>query len=171
MAAEGAVSFLLHKIEYLITREWDVLRGIDNEVDGLRHEFETINALLREADTKGGINEQLNVWIKQVRDLAYDIEDVLDMFAFHTAKSSNLFPEFLQFIKRCPIASLIQDIKIKLRGTRETRERYHDINSSSSSVLENHTYLYRRIASLYVDEVDMLNNMFSICITIYFNQN
>ncbi|XVE91740.1 hypothetical protein REPUB_Repub01dG0037100 [Reevesia pubescens] len=159
MAADGAVSFLLHKIDYLLSREWGLLSGIDNEVDGLKHEFETIGALLREADNKGGgNNEQLSVWIKQVRDLAYDIEDVLDMFAFRTAKSSIVFPEFLQFMKRRSIATLIQDINTKLRGTKETRERYHDISSSqvSSSAPENPTYLYPRLASLYMDETDIV---------------
>ncbi|XP_022733824.1 disease resistance protein RPM1-like isoform X2 [Durio zibethinus] len=161
MAADGAVSFLLQKIDYLLSREWSLLSGIDNEVDGLKHEFETIGALLREADTKGGNNGQLRVWIKQVRDLAYDIEDVLDMFAFRTAKASRAFPKFLQFIKRRSIAILIQDINTKLHGTKETRERYRAISSSDQISIsgfdpENNTYLHPRLASLYMDETDIV---------------
>ncbi|KAA8544432.1 hypothetical protein F0562_022444 [Nyssa sinensis] len=157
--AESAVSFLLDKIDFFLSREWDLLSGINNEVDGLRNEFETIRALLIVVDTKGGINEQVRVWIKQVRDLAYDIEDVLDIFAFHMAQQSHQFPRWVTHLRRRhSIAILIQEINTRLRGMKETRERYQFIISSQASASgpENYSYLYPRVSPLYLDEAEIV---------------
>ncbi|GFS43061.1 hypothetical protein Acr_00g0083350 [Actinidia rufa] len=76
--AQAAVSFLLGKIDNLVGREWDLLTSIDGKVDNLRHELESMTALLTDADARGEQDSQFRVWIQQVRDLAYAIDNVLD---------------------------------------------------------------------------------------------
>ncbi|EEF34225.1 Disease resistance protein RPH8A, putative [Ricinus communis] len=168
-AADGAVSFLLQKFDTLIAREWNLFSGIKTEVGGLKNEFEMMRAILKEADdAKRESNEQVRVWIKQVRDLAYDIEDILDMYAFHTCQhsssssssSSSIYPKFLRWKRSRSISVLVQDMKNKLSGVKEMRERYQLIASSpqaSSSCQENYKHFqYPRVASLYTDEADIV---------------
>ncbi|CAN1169365.1 Disease resistance protein RPM1 [Linum perenne] len=155
-AAYGAVTFLLTKIESLVSREYGLLAGIDKAVEELRREFQTIQAFLQEADARGQTNEQVRVWVSQVRDLAYDIEDALDMFTFHTSvRSFHLYPEFLQLKKRHSVAVLIQEINAKLSGVRATRERYRQLGTSPAPSLadvasqESFTTHFNRVAPLF----------------------
>ncbi|XP_052182178.1 disease resistance protein RPM1-like isoform X2 [Diospyros lotus] len=162
--ADSVVSFLLHKIDFLLSREWALLSGINDEIGGLKRELEAIGALLRDSDRRGESNEQVRVWIQQARDLAYDIEDVLDMYAFHIAQLSNQLPEFLQGLTRLKqrrfIAVLIREIKAKLHGVKLTRERYDGMsNTPVSSPIpghQNHSYLHPRVAALYLDESEVV---------------
>ncbi|CAN0920145.1 Disease resistance protein RPM1 [Linum grandiflorum] len=160
MAAYGAVTFLLAKIEGLVSREYGLLAGIDKAVAELRREFQTIQAFLKEADARGQTNEQVRVWVSQVRDLAYDIEDALDMFTFHTALRTtfHLYPEFLQLRKRHSLAVLIQDINSKLSSVRQTRERYRQLGTSPAPSLatvasqDSFTTHFNRVAPLFETE-------------------
>ncbi|CAI0546289.1 unnamed protein product [Linum tenue] len=147
MAAYGAVTFLLSKMESLVSREYGLLAGIDRAVEDLRREFQTIQAFLKEADARGETNEQVRVWVAQVRDLAYDIEDALDIF--------QLYPEFLQIKKRHSVAVVIEGINAKLATVRQIRERYRQLGPSQAphlATVESFTTHFNRVAPLFETE-------------------
>ncbi|XP_059656790.1 disease resistance protein RPM1-like [Cornus florida] len=159
MAAE-AVYFLLNKLEIWLEAEWNLPAKINMGVESLRGEFETISALLKDADTKREHNHQVSVWLQQVRDGAYDIEDVLDILKFHMAQQYII--RNLGFLTRWrarhSINEVIEEIDMKLRSIKESRERYHNISSSqtSSSITRNDTFLHPRIASLFAEDTDIV---------------
>ncbi|KAL7188084.1 hypothetical protein ACSBR1_038021 [Camellia fascicularis] len=104
-------------------------------MEDIRDEFERMSAFLKVADTKEESDPELKVWIKQVRDAAYDTEDVLDKFKLHLVHHrDNGFGGFLRkvfnFAKtlkaRHQIASEIQRIKSRVINISEGRKRYHD---------------------------------------------
>ncbi|KAL7166721.1 hypothetical protein ACSBR2_037400 [Camellia fascicularis] len=65
-------------------------------MEDIRDEFERMLAFLKVADAKEESDPELKVWIKQVRDAAYDTEDVLDKFKLHLAHHrGNGFSGFL----------------------------------------------------------------------------
>ncbi|KAJ1256903.1 hypothetical protein BS78_K276900, partial [Paspalum vaginatum] len=80
--AEGAAKALLGKIGLLLSEEYKLLRGVRGEVVLLRDDVAIMNSLLRmlaEADD-GSVNHFVREWMKQVRKLAYDGEDNIDLF-------------------------------------------------------------------------------------------
>ncbi|KAF3449649.1 hypothetical protein FNV43_RR10380 [Rhamnella rubrinervis] len=78
--AESAVVFLLNKLGCLAEYQFQLVKGVWDEILYLRVELESIRALLRDADKLEDSDEELRVWVKQVRDVAYDAEDVVDEF-------------------------------------------------------------------------------------------
>ncbi|CAK7323871.1 unnamed protein product [Dovyalis caffra] len=87
--AESAVSFAIDKLVPLLTEEVTLLKGIHEEVVVIKDDLEAIKAFLKDADSKAkkeGINEGVKVWVKQAREVAYQIEDVIDEYMLHVAQ-------------------------------------------------------------------------------------
>jgi hypothetical protein len=79
---EGAARTLVTKFGLLVGEEFQKLRGVGGEVAHLRDELATMNALLRmqsEAE-QGAVDHFLREWMKQLRELAYDAEDCIDLY-------------------------------------------------------------------------------------------
>ncbi|KAI8022851.1 Disease resistance protein PIK6-NP [Camellia lanceoleosa] len=133
--AEIAVLHLLANFAPFLQGEVNLLSEVREEMKEIRDEFERMSTFLKVADAKEEINSELKVWIKQVRDVAYYTEDVLDKFKLHLVHHrGNGFGGFLRkvfyFAKtlkaRHQIASEIQRIKSRVINISEGHKRYHD---------------------------------------------
>nr|GLL25819.1 disease resistance protein RPM1-like isoform X3 [Ipomoea trifida] len=80
--AEAAVEFLLDKLSAVISEEWSLLGGIREDAQYIMNALSRLKAALRVADEREEIDPQVKAWVKIVRELAYDTEDVLDEFLF-----------------------------------------------------------------------------------------
>ncbi|KAF8393969.1 hypothetical protein HHK36_020171 [Tetracentron sinense] len=78
--AESAVTFLLHRLTTLPEQELKLLTGVPQEVEFITKELQMIQGFLREADAKEDRDKAVKAWVDQVRDIAYDMEDILDEF-------------------------------------------------------------------------------------------
>jgi len=75
---------LVPTLGQLVGEEFRQLRGVGGQVAELRDELATMNAILRmqsEAED-GTVDHFLREWMKQVRELAYDAEDCVDIYIF-----------------------------------------------------------------------------------------
>ena len=77
------MSYLLLKFDAVATREWNLQENINTALQNLGIELRSIEALLRNAASKKDPDHQFTDWIQNVRDQAYAIEDVLDLFRLH----------------------------------------------------------------------------------------
>ncbi|KAF8394070.1 hypothetical protein HHK36_020274 [Tetracentron sinense] len=80
--AEGAVEQVVGKILSLLEREASLL-GVQHEFGEIMCELESMRSLLRDAHRRRHNNEGVNEWVAQVRDVAYDLEDITDEFMYH----------------------------------------------------------------------------------------
>ncbi|XP_061343086.1 disease resistance protein RPM1-like [Gastrolobium bilobum] len=76
--AESAVSFLLQRLAPVFEKKVKLFTGVRAEVVDLKGQLELITAFLRVADALEESDEELKVWVKQVRDVAHETEDLLD---------------------------------------------------------------------------------------------
>ncbi|XP_010271768.1 PREDICTED: disease resistance protein RPM1-like [Nelumbo nucifera] len=139
--AESAVSFLLGQLTSLIEEDVKLLKNVHTDVVDIRDELESIRALLRDADAKGETSEGIKAWVKQVRDVAYDIEDVLDEFKFRFAQQgqdqSHRFTRYLHKTTRSvknlrsrrSLATQIKEIKARVHDISSRRDRYELIRN------------------------------------------
>ncbi|KAJ3686784.1 hypothetical protein LUZ61_015948 [Rhynchospora tenuis] len=82
--AEAIVSFVVEKLGDLIIKEAGLLGGVKSQVEGMRTELINIRFYLASADSKrrkgDAESERVENWLNQLRDVAYRIEDAIDIF-------------------------------------------------------------------------------------------
>uniref|UniRef100_M8CUA0 Putative disease resistance protein RXW24L n=1 Tax=Aegilops tauschii TaxID=37682 RepID=M8CUA0_AEGTA len=127
------------KLADLITKEYNLQRGVRGEIMFLKAEMESMQtALLKvsEAPIDQPPDIQVKLWAKPVRDLSYDLEDSIDKFMVrietHEPEKSHSFRNFidksLSLLTKGKIHHKIgidiKDIKSRIKEVSERRYRY-----------------------------------------------
>ncbi|XP_037487335.1 disease resistance protein Pik-2-like [Triticum dicoccoides] len=82
--AETAITAVLSKFGELAASEAKLLAQVGDDMMLLRDRLEWLQAFIRDADRKrrSGTDGLTRVWVRQTRDVAFQVEDALDEF-FH----------------------------------------------------------------------------------------
>ncbi|KEH32974.1 disease resistance protein (CC-NBS-LRR class) family protein [Medicago truncatula] len=138
--AETAVSFAVQLCQFVV-EERTLVTGVESDFNDIKDDLESIQSFLKDADRKaddddegGGTNEGVKTWVKQVREVSFRIEDVIDEYIMCEAQRMNhsiftatlqMFPGLLRIMNpHHQIASQIQDIKSTLGKIKERRTRF-----------------------------------------------
>lgn len=78
--AEAIVSFVTGKLSDLLIEEVVSLYEVHGQVDSIDRELTRIQCFLKDADVKQKGDERVKNWVRDIRDVAYDVEDVIDIF-------------------------------------------------------------------------------------------
>ncbi|KAB1221490.1 Disease resistance protein RPM1 [Morella rubra] len=168
-----AVTLVINKLIESLAHESKLLRGVHKEVESIKDELESIECFLKDAEGrvgKGDVRYGVKAWVKQVRDVAYRIEDVVDEYILHVAqrrRDQDGFPSFLRKTGRLmtklkprhEVAVKIQDIKLSVGEIKERRERYGFTSSqpeSSGGAMNDESWHDPRVGSLFVEEGEVV---------------
>ncbi|KAL4190235.1 hypothetical protein AMTRI_Chr07g23670 [Amborella trichopoda] len=83
--ADPVVSFLLQKLDKLLTEEVQLLGGVKDDIQWIKDELQIMKPFLNDADKIRERDSVVDAWVAQVRDVVYDAEDVLDNFILRIA--------------------------------------------------------------------------------------
>ena len=141
-----------HLIDYslsVLATEASLLWGVRDAVDSIKDELESMRSFLVDADKKGVGSEGEKTWVANVRDMAYDVEDVIDQFMYHV-NSQRIGGRFFQFLHhtiyipqtllvRHQLATKLQKINKKIKSIPDVNQRYgvRHIEGTSSKVIRN----------------------------------
>ena len=136
--AEAVVSGVVTRIGDLLVQEGNFLSGARNQVKLLKTELNLIQGLLKDADARQDESETVRRWVAEIRDLAYDADDIIA--TYDLTVGSRKGGGILKFIKRCScildevitvheVVSKIEEIKAKVSSLR-TIFRDHGIRES-----------------------------------------
>ncbi|XP_075670902.1 disease resistance protein RPM1-like [Castanea sativa] len=171
--AETAVSLVIEYLVPSLFQEVRLLKGVHDKVASIKGELEIIQSFLKDADVRVEQENMSNVektWVKQIREEAYHIEDIIDEYILHMAKGPlgprqhfHFLRKFFQFTKKLKakyvIASKIQDININLKEKRELAVKYR-FNTIEQGGLSNNarsvTWYDPRVASLFIEEAEVV---------------
>lgn len=78
--AEAIVSVTVTKLGELLLEEPPFLFGIGGQVKQLQDELKRLRCFLKDADEKQHKSERVRNWVADIREAAYDSEDVLEAF-------------------------------------------------------------------------------------------
>jgi disease resistance protein RPM1 len=164
---DTVVTLVINKLVQLIVHESKLLKGVHQEVVDIRDELESIQCFLKDAD-KGNLQDGVKMWVKQVREAAYHIEDVIDEYVLQVAQhrhQQNLIGFlhkighiFKKLKPRHDISTKIRDIKILVCEIKERSERYgfRFVEQGSSSNESNVTWHDPRVGSLFIEEDEVV---------------
>ncbi|EOY17928.1 Disease resistance protein RPP8 isoform 2 [Theobroma cacao] len=125
--AEAIVSVATERIADLLIHEALFLNDVGQEVESLKAELERMKSFLKDVDRKQEQDERLRNRVREIRDLAYDAEDVIDSYILKVAHRRG----FHGFIKRFTTVFIthkmgkqVKDIQTKLGDISKTLPTY-----------------------------------------------
>uniref|UniRef100_A0A6M2EKT5 Uncharacterized protein n=1 Tax=Populus davidiana TaxID=266767 RepID=A0A6M2EKT5_9ROSI len=80
------VSTVLGNLNTLVHEELGLVFGIQTEFEKLKRTFMTVQAVLKDAEEKQWKDEAIRIWLTDLKDAAYDADDVLDEFAIEAQR-------------------------------------------------------------------------------------
>nr|GMC83023.1 disease resistance protein RPM1-like [Ipomoea batatas] len=159
--ADAAVTFVLGQLSTLSREEYSLLGGIRDDAQDVENAFHRLTAVLRVADETEEINPEVKEWVKIVRELVYDTEDVLDEFQFRFGgdrtngglrnRIKNKYTSFKNLRARRRLALELQRIKARVNKIYQEQPR---LLTTSDHTIHNHNkwvYDSRRDALLLKD--------------------
>jgi disease resistance protein RPM1 len=80
--ATGALGTLLANLGKLLKDEYNLQKGVKKDIEFVMRELESMHAALREVGEvpQEQIRKAVKIWAQDVRELSYDMEDIVDSF-------------------------------------------------------------------------------------------
>ncbi|KAF7005776.1 hypothetical protein CFC21_020877 [Triticum aestivum] len=168
--ATGAIGTLLPKLLELLGEEYKLQKGVREGVKSLEKEMRSMHAALRKVAEvpREQLDEQVKLWAGEVRELSFDMEDVVDKFLVHVdegsepAANSNKLKRLTKkmaglFTKgkaRHEIADAIKDINKQVQDVAERRARYNVDNTIAN--LPTVTSIDPRLGAMYTEATGLV---------------
>ncbi|XP_034913265.1 putative disease resistance protein RGA3 [Populus alba] len=80
------VSPILENLSLQALKEVGLAWGLDTELENLKRTFTMVQAVLQDAEKKQWNSEAIKIWLRSLKDAAYDVDDVLDDFAIEAQR-------------------------------------------------------------------------------------
>ncbi|CAL5394445.1 unnamed protein product [Camellia sinensis] len=80
--AEAVVSFAVDRIDDLLIHKANLLYGVRGQVQGLLAELRAMRPFLKNADARQDEHESISELVVEIREVAYNAEDVIETFVF-----------------------------------------------------------------------------------------
>ncbi|WVZ95957.1 hypothetical protein U9M48_041657 [Paspalum notatum var. saurae] len=145
-ASTGVMSSLLTKLSVLLSDQYKQLKGVRRDIEFLSRELTDMNAALEDLADMEKLDAQTKAWRDKVREMAYDIEDVIDVFMHHHGQQGgddkggvlNKAARKIRKLRvRCQLAGKIEDIKVRVEELSQSKDRYKiDKSTSKPTVVE-----------------------------------
>ncbi|KAF3946378.1 hypothetical protein CMV_027349 [Castanea mollissima] len=157
--ADSVVSFLLENLTQLLTQESKLLLGVKDQVRSLNNELPLINLFLQKTEGKRH-DELVKEVVSQIRDVAYEAEDVIDTYIMTVTKHRRR-SKLRKLIHSCDraitfheVANKIESIKNVIKEIYDNRSKYGvEIAESSGGDAEAEEILHRRRRHVEEDQV------------------
>ncbi|OWM83930.1 hypothetical protein CDL15_Pgr004361 [Punica granatum] len=78
--ADSIVLFIVERLGDLLIEECKSLHGLRDEVEEIRTELRRMRCFLKDADSRQGSDERVRNWVSEIREVAYNAEDLIENF-------------------------------------------------------------------------------------------
>ncbi|EAZ18037.1 hypothetical protein OsJ_33582 [Oryza sativa Japonica Group] len=133
-ASTGVMESLLGKLSSMLEKEYAKKKTVEKDVLFLRNELSSMNTVMQKYAMLSEPHLQVKAWMKEVRELAYDIEDTIDAFMARSEKSNeptgirgfiiNNILKLRELLSSCTISQEIEKLKNQVLEVNDRRKRY-----------------------------------------------
>ncbi|RCV37941.1 hypothetical protein SETIT_8G103500v2 [Setaria italica] len=158
-ASTGVMESVLCKLSFMLGNQYSRNKRVENDVLFLRNELSSMNAVMQKHAMSKERDLQVKAWMKEVRELAYDIEDAIDAFMAQVEEKLdqptgikgfviNSIRKLRELVSSSAIAEEIEELKNQVREISDRRKRYKlDESTSKDTKAE----IDPRLPALYTD--------------------
>ncbi|XP_072971280.1 disease resistance protein RPP13-like [Typha angustifolia] len=140
--AELALSSVANKIGGLLLQEGYFIHLVRDRVECMEREVRFMQSFMRDAECKRSGDERVKQWVKEIRNIAYDLEDVVDTYMLAVV-SRRQWSGFISRYVLTPnlwIAShnagmMINRIEIKIREITASKGNFAIMNIGEGGVM------------------------------------
>ncbi|XP_037416324.1 disease resistance protein RGA5-like isoform X4 [Triticum dicoccoides] len=162
----GAMGSLHHKLDDLLKEEYNLEKSMKGEIDFLSEELRDMQLAIRKVSGvhRHNLDDDVMHWVDTVREMSYDIEDVVDGFLVHDEPPSNtsffrgliehMFNHFKWGKTHNPIEDAVKDIKKQVEVVAERRKRWK-VDETMANVASKIT-IDPRISAIYKDQKELV---------------
>ena len=157
--ADSVVSFLLENLTQLLIQESELLGGVEDQVRLLKNKLSLIKLFLLNSEGKRH-DKLVKEVVSQIRDVAYEAEDVIDTFIMTETKyrKRSKLRKAIHYFGRASalheVADKIEGIKNVIKEIYENKNKYGiEIAESSRGDAEAEEILHRRRRDVEKDHV------------------
>ncbi|KAL5766867.1 hypothetical protein ACOSP7_017484 [Xanthoceras sorbifolium] len=137
---DAVVSQVVQRLGDILIGEVTFLRGVRNEVQWLRDELKYMQRFLQHAEDRQYGDAMIRLWVSDIRDFAYDIEDVLDAFHLKLQRRSGriasiccwIFDKRKEMVILHNIGKKIEEFKNRISDLTRRRQLYGLQDSGTS---------------------------------------
>ncbi|XVF69269.1 hypothetical protein PTKIN_Ptkin11bG0067400 [Pterospermum kingtungense] len=127
----STVNHIVGKLISVLENEASSLSGVADEIREMKLLLRSMRSFLVDADRAGASSQRLKDWVNDVRDLAFEVEDIIDKFTYHVNKNRqwsghnfrSLFQRSVHFpgdlFVRHKVAVKLQDINRRMKTIAE----------------------------------------------------
>ncbi|XVF83765.1 hypothetical protein PTKIN_Ptkin16aG0518800 [Pterospermum kingtungense] len=156
--AEAILSLAIARISDLLIHEAIFLGGVRDEIERLKAELERMNSVLKDPDCNQEQTQLVRTLVRQIRDLAYEAEDVIDSFILHRVAHQGFTSIFTKPSYLHKTGMKIKAIQTRLEDISKSLPAYDHISegegSSSATMMLQQRF---RKSYSYVEEEDVVS--------------
>ncbi|KAM3732325.1 hypothetical protein ACB098_11G051600 [Castanea mollissima] len=166
--ADSAVNFLIDKLTSILLQEASLLGDAYDEIEEIKLELESMRSFLKDAERRMEGSESVETWVRQVREVAYEAEDIIDELNLHKDKEKHksgfkgITKEIVHFPKnitaRHQIATKLPKIKVKVReiSDRSKRYRFDKLDEGTSNYMSRESWQHYAESSIFFGEDEIV---------------
>ncbi|THF97827.1 hypothetical protein TEA_010645 [Camellia sinensis var. sinensis] len=149
------ISFVVERLGNVLIQEAKLLRGVKGQVDEMQTELKRMQSFLKDAAARQeGGDEMVRNWVVEIREAAYDAEDVIDTYIIKVAFRRrtgilNVFMRFSCVIKDCiaihKVGVEIESIKTKISSITASLQKHGVRATSEGESLSSSRYETQRL--------------------------
>ncbi|CAL1363876.1 unnamed protein product [Linum trigynum] len=161
------IDYMAQKMEDFLVKEATLYGEARDQVDAMKQELMSMRSFLEDADyPKSTSSKSKETQVAQVRDLVYDVEDIIDKYMYHInkwrgdhtfvwyAKRTFGFPKY--FWERRQIATGLRGLNSMIKTIPERYQRYTVDRQESASGSNPGGTLFNSEAALFLNEDDLV---------------
>ncbi|KAL5569445.1 hypothetical protein UlMin_026020 [Ulmus minor] len=154
--AQAVISQVVQKLSDLLVNEAKSLSSVRDDVEYLKSELKFMNGFLKDADRRQKQEGLLRDWIVEVRDVACEIEDAIEIYV------SDVDSAFIKVFCRRELRARISSIKNKLQSLSERRQTYQiELNNAEEGKSS-----LRNLRKSYPEEEEDVVSMKDVVMTL-----
>ncbi|CAD6334600.1 unnamed protein product [Miscanthus lutarioriparius] len=161
-AATGALKAVTVKLATLLGDEFKNMKDVRKEIKPLFDELNYMHAFLEKMSEEENPDNQDKIWMTDVREMSYDIEDSLDDFMIcidddKSAKKKSLMKKCTKLLDKMKahkrISKAIQEFKTQIK---EVGDRNHRYRTGVTTTKDSHEMIDIRAQAIFKDASELV---------------